>query len=353
MRTTREPKNKSYRAGAPFHDTITNSPETSGGTALSLAAAAAASTSAAISSTAAWPAAAAGDTVRARRLTSGGGSAGEDGGASFSGGGGGGRGGDKGGARGVGSLLFPEGSAPASTGVGGGDGYESNPVAGAGPEYHHQHNAEVGMRAAAAAGAAMPGGPGGAAASGSNSSPFGGGAGGGGLVVGNPFAGIGGGDGDGGGASRAGGSGAGTRAAAAAPAFGGAGGGAPGVAGAAAGEGDFVGHPLGPRKASSAFSEPGYTRSVMTAGAAGGQTRREWKYQLEGRSKWWENSKVCMRGVRSFLVLLGKLVTTRVSRMCRRIPVLWSCFDDNACWVVACCVWACASTPPPNRPLFR
>ncbi|CAM9903289.1 unnamed protein product [Ectocarpus sp. 4 AP-2014] len=304
-----------YRAGSmTFHDP--SAPEGGGGSTiagLSLAAAtgvmdprdpsSAAAAAAGVATPATVPTVAtagAADAARVRRLASGSGGGGAaaggggDGGSSaaFSSGGGGGGSADV-----FGNVPGPE-----------------NPFAGAGPEYHHHLKQQLpaegavggvvagvgGSAAAVASAAASRGGAG----VGSNAQPSYGGTGGVSGGYGNPFAGV-----DGGGAQGAAGGGFSQQqqpqqqnmpfragvAAVVAPALGGGGGGVAdgGVAGGSGG-GEFAGYPLGPRKASSAYSEQGNARSVMAATsavAATGSTKREWKYHLEGRSRRWKKQK--------------------------------------------------------------
>lgn len=295
---------KPYRMGTTtFHESINSPPESSGGSAIAgaagpgaLGAAAAVAAAAAAAAAAAVPAIAV-DAARARRVASE--SGGREGRMSFSSGGG-----APGVGVGAGALLFP--AAGIGGGGGSGDGYDNspeNPFAGAGPEYHH--HPDGGVPGVSAAGVVA----GGQVGPSSTHCPFGSGGG----MAGNPFTGVGGDGTPGGGgggvasggvtplpfragaknaASAGGGGDAGGGAGGGGVAAEGQGGGVGGVGGG--GEGDFSGFPLGPRKASSAFSEPGISRSVVAAGVAGVGMRKEWKYQLEGNSERWEQRKVKM-----------------------------------------------------------
>lgn len=67
------------------------------------------------------------------------------------------------------------------------------------------------------------------------------------------------------------------------------GGGNTGGMGLSAGAGlpDFPGQPLGVRRTSSTFSEPGNSRSVAIGSPPG---MRTWRYQMEGKTFWWQKA---------------------------------------------------------------
>eukprot|EP00752_Nemacystus_decipiens_P003707 g3416.t1 len=291
-----------------FHESINSPPGSAGGGAIAGAAGGPGGmgAAAAVAASATGPASAV-DSARARRVGSD--TVGREKRMSFSSGGGIA---GVGAGAGAGALLFPA-AGKSGGGGGSGDGYDNspeNPFAGAAPDFHHHHHPDGGVPGIVAAGGVAAG----AGGHSSTLSPFGGGSGGGGGMVGNPFVGVGGdgtpvGGGNAGGSSAGGSGGAGVppvpfRAGAknvistsgggdgsAGAGAGGAGGPWEGQGGGPGGEGDFAGYPLGPRKASSAFSEPGISRSVVAAGAAGVGMRKEWKYQLEGNSERWERRK--------------------------------------------------------------